>query len=269
MIWNEVRVAGSPALSHHACVTLNDRYMVLIGGWNGHGRTPAISIFDTEDKKWLFPSVYGFPEGAGLSSHAATVLETGDIFIVGREGCLRTVEKHGNVFLLSGSVKKGEFIYSKISDSTVSRSGHTINTIDRAAYIIGGRDDDFIEFCNGYTSTAPIGNLNSIFVDLFKQLPLKPLRGSPKGRRNHVTISGKGCLLIHGGETFDGKSRHPVGEMYLMTNKPELKFYKIGTSHVARAGHVCVSTGDRIIFHGGVAWKNVIYGDCYELKVQV
>lgn len=269
MIWNEVRIPGSPALSHHACVTLKDRYMVLIGGWNGHERTPNIFIFDTVENKWLYPTDTGFPEGAGLSSHAATVLKTGDILVVGREGCLRTVEKHGNAYLLSGSVERGEFHYTKISDSTVSRSGHTITTIDKSAYIIGGRDDDFIEFHDGFTSTEPIGHLNSNFLNLCNQMPLKALCRMPNGRRNHVTIGGKGCLLIHGGETFDGRSRHPVGEMFLMTTKPEVRFYKIGTSPVARAGHVCVSTGDRILFHGGIGWKNVVYGDCYELKIQV
>jgi N-acetylneuraminic acid mutarotase len=266
MIWNEVRIPGSPALSHHACVTLNDRYMVLIGGWNGHGRTPKIFVFDTVDNQWIYPTDTGFPEGAGLSSHAAVVLETGDILVVGREGCLRTIEKHGNAYLLSGSVQKGAFNYTKISDDTDSRSGHTITTLDKSAYIIGGRDDDFIEFHNGFTSTEPIGHLNSNFINIFKQVPLKALNRFPNGRRNHVTVGGKGCLLIHGGETFDGKSRHPVGEMFLMTTKPEVQFYKLGTSQVARAGHVCVSTGDRIILHGGVGWKNVVYGDCYELK---
>ena len=30
-IWNEIHASNSPALSHHTCVTLADRYLVLIG----------------------------------------------------------------------------------------------------------------------------------------------------------------------------------------------------------------------------------------------
>ena len=30
-IWNEIHASDSPALSHHTCVTLADRYLVFIG----------------------------------------------------------------------------------------------------------------------------------------------------------------------------------------------------------------------------------------------
>lgn len=268
LIWNEVRVEGSPALSHHACVPMNDRYLVLIGGWDGQKRLSKVFVFDTLESVWKYPVDSGFAEGAGLSSHAVTLLENGDILVVGREGCLRTVEKHGNAYILKPDIEKLEFLYTKISDETVSRSGHTINTIDNFAYILGGREDDFIEFHNGFNSTEPVGKLNSKFISVLKDLNLKPLPRLPNGRKNHVAFRGNGCIIIHGGETFDGRTRTAVGEMFLMITKPVLTFYRIGNSPVARASHVCVNTGDRIIFHGGTAWKNVIYGDCYELKLK-
>lgn len=269
LIWNEVRIDGSPSLSHHACVPIADRYLVLIGGWDGQKRLSRVFVFDTVEKVWKYPTDSGFAEGAGLSSHAVLLLENGDILVVGREGCLRTVEKHGNAYILKADLNNLEFTYTKISDDTVSRSGHTINTIDNYAYILGGRDDDFIEYHSGFSSNEPIGELNSQFISVIKDYNIKPLTRFPNGRKNHVAFGGKGCIIIHGGETFDGRSRTAVGEMLLMIAKPELKFFKIGTSPVARASHVCVNTGDRIIFHGGIAWKNVIYGDCYELKLKV
>lgn len=265
MIWNEVRAPGSPSLSHHACVALDDQYMVLIGGWNGHNRTSRIFIYDTKENKWLFPKDVGFADGAGLSSHTATVLDSGNILVVGREGFLKTVGKHGNAYLLSRDVQNGEFVYEKFSDNTASRSGHTVSAIDNTVYIIGGRDDTFLEFHNGYTSADPVGTLNSSFRNVLKDVG--PLARLPSGRKNHIAVSGKDCILIHGGETFDGKSRQSVSDMFLMTTKPELAFYKLGSSSVARASHVCVNTGDRVIFHGGTAWKNIIYGDCYELNL--
>ncbi|KAL4217714.1 Kelch domain-containing protein 9 [Mactra antiquata] len=268
LIWNEVRVDGAPALSHHACVTLENRYMVLIGGWNGHGRVSKIFVFDTFDNVWIFPKDSGFAEGAGLSSHTAMVLNNGDILVVGREGCLRTVEKHGNAYILRGSVQKGEFVYTKIFDDIVSRSGHTMNAIGKSVYIIGGRNDDFIEQHPGFSSCSQSEKSNYEFINALRHYKLVPLVRYPSGRRHHVTIGGKGCLLIHGGETFDGKSRHSVNDMYLMITKPEVTFFNLGTSSVSRSGHVCVCNGDRTIFHGGVAWRNVVYGDCYELKIQ-
>jgi hypothetical protein len=48
--------------------------------------------------------------------------------------------------------------------------------------------------------------------------------------KNHVTISGQGSVLIHGGETFDGKSREPIGDIYIMTMKPSISFFKVGVS---------------------------------------
>ena len=269
LIWNEIRVEGSPALSHHACVTMDNRYFVLIGGWDGQKRLSRVFIFDTVESVWKYPVDDGFAEGAGLSSHAVCLLENRDILVVGREGCLRTVEKHGNAYILKSDLRKMMFSYTKISDDNISRSGHTINTIDNCAYILGGRNDDFIEqLQTGFKSKEPIGELNSQFKSALSELNLKPLTRLPKGRRNHVAFRGKGCLVIHGGETFDGRSRTAVGEMYVMVAKPKVTFYKIGNSPVPRASHVCVNTGNRIIFHGGIAWKNVIYGDCYELKIK-
>lgn len=269
MIWNEVREPGSPALSHHACVALDNRYMVLIGGWDGLKRTSAICAFDTQDQKWLSLQDKGFPEGAGLSSHAVSVLTNKDILVVGREGCLKTKtnRKHGTAYLLSGSVEKGTFTYNKISDNTGSRSGHTCNAVDGVMYIIGGRVDELLECHDGYTSVEPIGTLNSNFSAISKYL--QPLTRLPNGRKNHVTIGGKNSFIIHGGVTFDGRSRTAVDDMFLIITKPEFGIYKIGKSSVCRAAHVCVNMGDRVIFHGGVGWKNVVYGDCYELKCAV
>ncbi|XP_052763796.1 kelch domain-containing protein 9-like [Mya arenaria] len=269
MIWNEVRVPGSPQLSHHACVPLDDRYMVLIGGWDGQKRGSSVFIFDTVDQNWLYPTDSGFAEGAGLSSHASTLLGSGDILVVGREGCLRTVEKHGNAYILTPDLDKMEFTYTKIADDSISRSGHTVNVVGNCVYILGGREDDFIESHKGFSSAEPIGELNSKFMNVLQPQYLPPLLRLPKGRRNHVSIVGKGCILTHGGETFDGRSRTAVGDMILMTVKPEVTFYNVGTSTVTRASHVCVNTGDRVIFHGGIGWKNVVYGDCYELKTQL
>lgn len=264
--WMEIHETGSPSLSHHACVVLENRYMVLIGGWDGRRRVSKVHVFDTQEKRWLQMRESGFPEGAGLSSHTATLLSSGEILVVGREGSLRLQRKHGNAYILSGNILRGEFLYRKMTNDTSSRSGHTVNSVGNTLYIVGGRDDKLVEFHPGYSSNELIGSLNSKFSEIAQWI--KPTTKLPSGRKNHVSFPGKGCIVIHGGETFDGRSREPVGELFLIATKPHLSFYKIGNSKIARASHICVNTGDKVWIHGGFGGKNVVYGDCYELTFQ-
>ncbi|KAL4217715.1 Kelch domain-containing protein 9 [Mactra antiquata] len=262
--WVEITEPGSPTLSHHACVALENRYMILIGGWDGRQRVSKIYAFDTQEKRWLQMTDSGFPDGAGLSSHSATVLCGGEILIIGREGSLRIQRKHGNVYLLTGSVLSGKFTYRKMTNATASRSGHSMHCVGKNLYIMGGRDDNFVEFHSGYSSYEPTGTLAS----KLSEMSFKPITKPPSGRKNHTSFVCNSCIIVHGGETFDGRSREPVGEMFLISTKPHLTYHKIGNSSVCRASHVSINTGDRIIFHGGIAGKNVVYGDTYELKLR-
>ncbi|CAG2242701.1 unnamed protein product [Mytilus edulis] len=227
MIWNEVRVPGSPALSHHACVTIDDRYLLLIG-----------------ECKWLYPSSEGFPSDAGLSSHTATLLNNGKVLVLGREGPLRMQpddKKHA---------------------ATESRSGHTTNFIGPRLYVLGGRNDELLEVHSGYRSGSPD---NEKAAESFKRIirRLKPMDKMPGGRRHHIALESSGAILIHGGETFDGRSKigKPVGDMFIMTDKPSINFYKIGESKIGRSGHICCVTKDEnILIHGGFGHK-IIHGD--------
>jgi len=261
--WTEVTSAGSPALSHHACVAVDNRYMVLIGGWDGRQRVSRVHVFDAQETRWVPAQDSGFPEGAGLSSHAAVLLATGEILIVGREGSLRIQRKHGNVYILSGNVMNGVFTYRKMTNNTSSRSGHSINSVGSTLYIIGGRDDQLVEFHPRFSSAEPTNSLTSKFADIAKSL--KPLTKPPSGRKHHIAITGSGAILMHGGETFDGRSREPVGEMFVMTVKPHVTFYRVGVSDVKLASHVCVTSGDAVMFHGGISGRNVVQSDTYRL----
>lgn len=68
------RLADGPALSHHAAVAVDDRYLLLVGGWTGHVRTSNVHLFDTLSGTWSHPADSGFPGGAGLSSHTVTAI---------------------------------------------------------------------------------------------------------------------------------------------------------------------------------------------------
>lgn len=265
--WTEQSHPGSPSLSHHTAVALGDRYIILIGGWNGKARSSKVYAFDTEKQLWTEPTVEGFPEDGGLSSHTSTPLSSGEILILGREGSLRMQRRHGSGYLLSGSVEAGKFTYREYTQETASRSGHTSNIIGNVLYIVGGRDNNLVEMHQGFKSPrSPLPVTNTITTAVDK---LSPMSKTPGGRKNHITIESSGAIFIHGGETFDGRSREPVGEMFIFSRKPSPTFYRVGMSEVKRAGHVCGVVGDKIILHGGFGGKNQVYGDTFYLKFKV
>lgn len=261
-IWKEIKEPNCPALSHHACLVLDNRYVLLIGGWNGKIRTTEVFAFDTEEYRWIFPKAGGFPEGGGLSSHTATLLTNGDIFICGRDGSTRSHRRHGDAYLMKGSLQSG-FSYVPFPHSVASRSGHTAHAVGSNLYIIGGRTDKTIEVHSAMKGKClPCPFVTQVSSTLDKSQPMKK---EPCGRKQHVSLAGSSSIFIHGGETFDGKSRDPAGDMFLLTVKPEMKWYKLGDSDVGRAGHVCCPYGDKVIFHGGEGKKAVIHSNSFIL----
>ena len=264
-LWQEVRAPNCPALSHHTCLVLHNRYMVLIGGWDGRIRTTEVFAYDTQEDQWIFPTTSRFPEGGGLSSHTATLLKNGDIFVYGRDGSTRCHRRHGNAYLLTGNIKAGAFTYVPLELEVESRSGHTADILGSSIYIIGGRSDKTIETHGGMKGgSAPCPFVSKLAAQLDT---LKPLAKPPCGRKQHVSLAGSGSVFIHGGETFDGRSRDPVGEMYLITFKPDTQWYKLGDSGRGRAGHMCCAGGDKVVLHGGEGAKGVIHSDSYLLQV--
>ena len=166
--------------------------------------------------------------------------------------------------MLCGHAESGHFTYREYTQATASRSGHTANIVGNKLYIIGGRDNNLIERHAGFRSGNMIVShaTQKISEAVGK---LQAVTKYPGGRKNHTAISGPGSVFIHGGETFDGRSREPVGEMYIYSEKPSPTFYKVGTSVIGRAGHVCGVVGDKIVMHGGTGGRTTVFGDTYQL----
>lgn len=264
-IWNESHAEGSPCLSHHSSVAWQDRYVLLIGGWDGRSRTSSLHCFDTETSKWKQLETSGYPKDAGLSSHSAIVCTGGGILVIGREGSLHTHRKHSSGHMLTGDISQGKWLYTVLSKDIDSRSGHSCSGSGNSIYLIGGRDDKFVETMDSICAPSEISKDVAQKLKLICE-KLSRLSKMPSGRKNHVAIGGYGFIVVHGGETFDGKHRQPVGEMYVLCTKKVIEFFKIGTSSVARAGHVCCCYGDKILIHGGITGKeNTVKGDTFEL----
>ena len=229
--------------------------MLLIGGWNGKARASDVFAYDTTNNRWLHPATQGFPSGAGLSSHAVVLLNNGDILAIGREGGLRTQRRSGNAFLLQGIIQSG-FTYTSYAMGVSSRSGHTAHILGSNVVVYGGRDDKPLEIHGGYKSgsCSDCPFIDKLRAKYKESSVLSAMSKPPCGRKHHIAVASGhqgGAMVIHGGETFDGRSREPVGEMYLLTFKPSMTWYKLGVTDFGRTGHVCGISGDSLIVHGG------------------
>jgi len=264
-----VRSPGSPSLSHHACVVVDARYAVIIGGWNGEDRTSNVYIFDAVEACWSAPSTKGFPTGGGLSSHAAVLLSRGHFLVIGREGAARMQRRFACAFMLSGNPAvgcSGDFKYSEHSIYVTSRSGHTLHTIGRSVFIIGGRDDKVLEThpCELVSTLSDC----SVMSRLAKQSSAETNKTkNMSGRRHHVSFSSSDVVFVHGGWAFDGPNRDPVGHMFALFLKPTLRWVYLGDSGIGRAGHVCCAFENNVYLHGGEGARGTIHGSLYELDV--
>lgn len=87
--------------SHHEAVTLADRWLCVVGGWDGSRRVSDVRAFDAEQGQWECWSEG--PSGerpVGLSSHTCTRLTDREVRVVGREGGLRTQRRYASIFTL-------------------------------------------------------------------------------------------------------------------------------------------------------------------------
>ena len=163
----------------------------------------------------------------------------------------------------------GHYKYHLNAMHVDSRSGHTSHLIGGILTIVGGRNDKMFELHQGfkgpYQGAAPSNSVIQEIWKISKQLPA--MEQPPGGRKLHVAITGGGGVLIHGGETFDGK-RESSGEMFLLTLKPHLNWFHLGNSGISRAGHVICASADKVVIHGGFTGKSdTVMGDSYELEV--
>jgi hypothetical protein len=188
MSWTDLTTANSPALSHHVTVALHDRYILTIGGWDGRARISNVHVYDIQQAHWIDIDTCGFPAGAGLSSHTANLLSSGDIVVIGREGSLRTQRRTGSAFLLTGDIRKG-FEYRSLPLGVSSRSGHSSTIVDNCLYVIGGRDDKLVEIHNGYKAPVVHSCAQLLSLDSCAQNSESNATKVPTCRKNHVAVA--------------------------------------------------------------------------------
>jgi hypothetical protein len=134
--------------------------------------------------------------------------------------------------------------------------------------IIGGRSDNLVE----YILRVPV--LMSTYPDLSTKLnaltrEIKSSDKPPGGRKNHVSVSTGDLIVVHGGETFDGRAKAAVADTWVLDLRGGgLRWMKVCRENaVARAGHgVCV-VKDAIFIHGGFDAKGKICNEVIKLDL--
>ncbi|KAG8146595.1 hypothetical protein E2320_013733 [Naja naja] len=86
--------------SHHEAVVLGDRWLCVVGGWDGSRRVSDVCSFDAEQKQWEGWSARTSETPVGLSSHTCTKLTEHELLVVGREGGLHTQRRYASIFTL-------------------------------------------------------------------------------------------------------------------------------------------------------------------------
>uniref|UniRef100_A0A8C6VI40 Kelch domain containing 9 n=1 Tax=Naja naja TaxID=35670 RepID=A0A8C6VI40_NAJNA len=166
--------------SHHEAVVLGDRWLCVVGGWDGSRRVSDVCSFDAEQKQWEGWSARTSETPVGLSSHTCTKLTEHELLVVGREGGLHTQRRYASIFTLH--LQRGI--------TTASRAGHSAMLLQdygplgkSSGYkllVFGGRDSADCDVAGHWSK----GKLH------VSQMPVHGLQtalslGGHKGSRHH------------------------------------------------------------------------------------
>lgn len=262
------RLCAAPSVSHHTATVIRDRFIFIVGGWNGRKRCADVFCFDTVEQFWRhIPESGDVP--VGLSSHTATLVSSKDILIIGREGGVHTQRRFAGTFYLNFVTGK----YTEAPYHASSRSGHTANLIPIRAskenhlFVFGGRKS------GGYELIGSWSKIEQTECSFPKQriadlLGKSTVCEEPCGRQHAkaVELDSK-HLLIYGGETWSGVRENVTNDAFILVSD-RMRWYKLPLcGDVPKlVGHSMVGTGDKIfVFGGGLSNK---YRDTlWEVKI--
>ena len=151
--------------------------------------------------------------------------------------------------------------------SVASSSGHTASLYKSTILITGGRNDKLYEL-HKVSSTSAAAPPNTMLPQLETlAADLNNLTKLPGGRKNHSAVVLGDYVLVFGGETFDGRSKEPVSEAFLVDCKSSFAWKSIGKLNIGRAGHACIYTDEGVILHGGSGEHNKACNQTYKLNI--
>uniref|UniRef100_A0A8C0GZ25 Kelch domain containing 9 n=1 Tax=Chelonoidis abingdonii TaxID=106734 RepID=A0A8C0GZ25_CHEAB len=250
---------GGDRRSHHDTAVLANRWLCVVGGWDGAHRISAVCCWDTERGQWE-----RWAEGpsndppVGLSSHTCTKVSEHELRVVGREGGLRTQRRFASIYTLRVNPATKTYWYKEEESRTASRAGHSAMLLrDTGGYqlvVFGGRDSSDCEVA-GRWGKGKI-HLESIHAPKMTE-QLSHLVGSengsrqaPKGLRHQsCTVVGPFAVAF-GGETLT-KGRDTICN--------DLYVYDTRCSPPSWFRFPCSDRGQKRVGHRTCLWNDKLY----------
>lgn len=264
-------VRGGPARSHHGTAVLQGRWLLLVGGWDGRRRLTdlhAIELGSPEPGTWrALQQEAGTLSPVGLSGHTVTQLTERRLWVVGREGGVRTQRRFASIFQLQVDIQRGRYRYEEQASRVASRSGHSASLCRRPGrdggtvqlLLFGGRNSQGFEVAGiwneGSVQAQPPSapGLVARLSSLISERVVTP--GTPTSRRHHAVVQVGPFVVLHGGECFNKAVDTICGDLYIYDTRPSAgRWYQFPTSEVElrRVGHQLVVLGEQLCVIGGL-----------------
>ncbi|XP_053134774.1 kelch domain-containing protein 9 [Hemicordylus capensis] len=255
--------------SHHEALALADRWLCVVGGWDGSRRVSDVGAFDAERGQWERWTEGPSNEApVGLSSHTCTKLTDHEARVVGREGGLRTQRRYASIFTLRVNPSAKTYWYKEEESRTASRAGHSAMLLQDTSssgkssgyklVVFGGRDSaDFDVAGRWGKGKIHVDSAHAPgLVDQISRL-LSTEKGSqqaPKGLRHQsCTVVGP-FAVIFGGETLARGRDAVCNDLYIYDTRssPANWFRFPGSSRAQkRVGHRTCLWNDKLYLAGG------------------
>ncbi|XP_039253892.1 kelch domain-containing protein 9-like [Styela clava] len=246
-----------PRKSHHRAIIIDEKWVCLIGGWDGRQRTSTVHALNMETFEWTNLSVDALcSPPVGLSGHTCTKVGLREIIISGREGGVRMQRRYGSVYKLTVNIENLSYNYKELPIHISSRSGHVSCLLEKNSMLNlivgGGRDSDSAEIVGTWPKKQInfSHNVHELELRLKAHLPSQRVETQkrpvanlliptkPRSLRYHAAIEA-GCLcLVHGGEVF-GRARDTIsGDIFVHNNVASKWWVKTCTAPILkRMGH--------------------------------
>ncbi|XP_018427061.1 PREDICTED: kelch domain-containing protein 9 [Nanorana parkeri] len=255
--------------SHHDAAPLGERWLCVVGGWDGSQRLSSILSYDTETTEWA--TWTGEPSSnppAGLSSHTCTKISDNELCIVGREGGLRTQRRYASVYTLRLNARSKTYSYKEEESHTASRSGHSAILLRRDIkrtkkvgynlYVFGGRESSEVDVVGHWGAGKVQENAEScprLTEQLTRLLSTKVAkRAEPKGLRYHSCSMIGPLVVVYGGETLSRSRDAVCNDLYVGDTRCSAVswFHFPGSnSQHKRVGHRTCVLNDGLYLVGG------------------
>ncbi|KAM4664857.1 kelch domain-containing protein 9 [Discoglossus pictus] len=256
--------------SHHDTVLLGDRWLCVVGGWEGSKRVSSVFSYDIDTGEWTLwtEGPYKNPP-VGLSSHTCTKISDHELRVVGREGGLRTQRRYANVYTLRVNPINKTYWYKEEGSHTASRSGHSAVLVkspskvqNKAVYslhVFGGRDSSAVD-CAGQWSTDKVQVSPVPAPRLTEQLShvvgtAGIARTAPKSLR-HQSCSVVGpFVVVFGGQTLTRSRDTVCNDLYVYDTRsspPSWFHFPSSDRRQKRVGHQTCLLNDRLYLVGGL-----------------